>query len=131
LPLKLSGGKAQYCTSVPVLPTGPFIRQGMPDTIHLSDFNPDKTMPVDSKLLEILCCPVSKTPLNVLGREKLDKLNSSIKSGEALYVNGEKLTEPLQEGLITEDGKVIYPVQDDIPVLLEEKGIGTTQFQDF
>ena len=88
-------------------------------------------MPVDSKLLEILCCPVSKTPLNVLGREKLDKLNSSIKSGEALYVNGEKVTAPLQEGLITEDGKVIYPVQDDIPVLLEEKGIGTTQFQDF
>ena len=88
-------------------------------------------MPVDSKLLEILCCPVSKTPLNVLGREKLDKLNSSIKSGEALYVNGEKVTETLQEGLITEDGKVIYPVQDDIPVLLEEKGIGTTQFQDF
>ena len=35
------------------------------------------------------------------------------------------------EGLITEDGKVIYPVQDNIPVLLEEKGIGTTQFQDF
>ena len=88
-------------------------------------------MPVDSKLLEILCCPVSKTPLNVLGREKLDKLNSSIKSGEALYVNGEQVTAPLQEGLITEDGKVIYPVQDDIPVLLEEKGIGTTQFQDF
>lgn len=88
-------------------------------------------MPVDRKLLEILCCPVSKTPLTVLGQEKLDKLNNTINSGEALYVDGAKVELPLQEGLITEDGKVIYPVQDDIPVLLEEKGIGTTQFQDF
>ena len=88
-------------------------------------------MPVDGKLLEILCCPLSKTPLTVLGREKLDKLNLAINSGDALFVGGQKVTQPLQEGLITEDGKVIYPVQDDIPVLLEEKGIGTTQFQDF
>ncbi len=88
-------------------------------------------MPVNGKLLEILCCPVSKTPLTVLGRQKLDKLNTAINSGEALYIGGEKVTAPLSEALITEDGKVIYPVQDDIPILLEEKGIGTTQFQDF
>ena len=88
-------------------------------------------MPVDGKLLEILCCPVSKTPLTLLAQEKLDKLNSIINSGEALFVNGEKITEPLSEGLITEDGKVIYPVRNDIPVLLEEKGIGTLQIADF
>ena len=88
-------------------------------------------MPVDGKLLEILCCPVSKTPLTILRQEKLDKLNTAIRNGDVLTVDGEKVKDPLQEGLITEDGKVIYPVQDDIPVLLEEKGIGTTQFQDF
>ena len=88
-------------------------------------------MPVNGKLLEILCCPVSKTPLLMLGQQKLEKLNKAITAGEALYVDGEKVTDPLQEGLITEDGKVIYAVQDDIPILLEEKGIGTTQFQDF
>jgi uncharacterized protein YbaR (Trm112 family) len=88
-------------------------------------------MPVDGKLLEILCCPVSKTPLTILAQEKLEKLNSTIKAGEALYINGEKVTGPLQEGLITADGKVIYPLQDNIPVLLEEKGIATVQFLDF
>ncbi|MGA9573954.1 MAG: Trm112 family protein [Lysobacterales bacterium] len=86
---------------------------------------------MDGKLLEILCCPVSKTPLTVLGQKKLEKLNKAIESGEALYVGGDKVTDPLSEGLITEDGKVIYPVQDDIPILLEEKAIGTAQFQDF
>ena len=88
-------------------------------------------MPVDGKLLEILCCPVSKTPLTMLARQKLDKLNTIITSGDALFVDGEKVTDPLQEALITEDAKVIYPVQDSIPILLEEQGIGTTQFQDF
>jgi uncharacterized protein YbaR (Trm112 family) len=88
-------------------------------------------MPVDGKLLEILCCPVSKTPLTHLGQEKLEKLNSSISAGEALFVNGEKVENPLQEGLVTQDGKVIYPLRDDIPILLEEKGIATVQFTDF
>jgi uncharacterized protein YbaR (Trm112 family) len=37
----------------------------------------------------------------------------------------------LREALISEDSRVIYPVQDDIPILLEERGIGTTQLQDF
>jgi uncharacterized protein YbaR (Trm112 family) len=88
-------------------------------------------MPVDGKLLEILCCPVSKTPLRRLGQEKLDKLNRAIGNGEALYVDGTAVTAPLQEGLVTVDGKVIYTVQDNIPILLEEQAIGTTQFQDF
>jgi uncharacterized protein YbaR (Trm112 family) len=88
-------------------------------------------MPVDGKLLEILCCPVSKTPLTVLTQDKLDKLNAAIDANEALYVGGEEIKTNLTEGLITTDGKVIYPVQDDIPVLLEENGIGTVQFSDF
>jgi uncharacterized protein YbaR (Trm112 family) len=88
-------------------------------------------MPVEGKLLDILCCPVSKTPLVVLGQNKLDKLNAAIVSDDVLYVDGKKVSGPLQEALITEDGKVIYAVQDDIPIMLEEKGIGTTQFQDF
>lgn len=87
-------------------------------------------MPVDGKLLEILCCPVSKTPLTILGKELLDKLNAAIDSNELLYIDNSKVTDKLQEGLITEDGKVVYAVQDDIPVLLEEKGIGTAQLKD-
>ena len=88
-------------------------------------------MPVDSKLLEILCCPVSKTPLVVLGQEKLEKLNSNIRDDEVLFVDHKVVNEPLQEGLITEDGKVIYAVRDNIPILLEEQGIGTAQFKEF
>lgn len=87
-------------------------------------------MPIDGKLLEILCCPVSKTPLTRLSANRLKALNLAIQSGAVQYVQGEPVTKPLQEALITEDSKVIYPVVDEIPILLEEKGIGTTQIQD-
>ena len=88
-------------------------------------------MAVDGKLLEILCCPASKVALARLERSRLEKLNQAISAGSVSYVNGEAVKEPLKEALITENGKVIYPVMDDIPVLLAEKGIGTTQLQDF
>ncbi|MDX1557037.1 MAG: Trm112 family protein [Xanthomonadales bacterium] len=88
-------------------------------------------MPVDGKLLEILCCPVSKTPLRHLEKSRLEKLNRAIEAGEVKTVRGEPVGEPLREALVTEDSKVIYPIVDDVPVLLEERGIGTTQLQDF
>jgi uncharacterized protein YbaR (Trm112 family) len=88
-------------------------------------------MPIDGKLLEILCCPVSKTPLVRLPPDKLKKLNAAITAGEVQYVHGEVVTEPLREALMTEDARVVYPVIDEIPILLEEKGIGTTQLQEF
>ena len=88
-------------------------------------------MSIDGKLLEILCCPVSKTPLTRLPASRLKTLNEAISAGSVLYVRGETVEDPLREALITEDSKVIYPVIDDIPILLEERGIGTTQFQNF
>lgn len=88
-------------------------------------------MPVDGKLLEILCCPVSKTPLRNLEGSRLDKLNRAIEAGEVQTVDGAGVEAPLSEALITEDSKVIYPVIDNIPVLLQDRGIGTTQLQDF
>ena len=88
-------------------------------------------MSIDGKLLEILCCPISKVPLIRLPASKLDKLNRAIADGEVQTVDGDSVNEPLNDALITEDSKVIYPVTDNIPILLGEKGIGTTQLTDF
>jgi uncharacterized protein YbaR (Trm112 family) len=88
-------------------------------------------MPVDAKLLEILCCPVTKTPLTQLLPQRLEKLNAAIAAGNVKYVGGNPVEQPLEDALVTEDLKVIYPVEDSIPILLEDRGIGTTQLQDF
>lgn len=88
-------------------------------------------MSIDGKLLEILCCPQSKSPLGRLERSRLEKLNRAISAGEVEQIDGSRISETFREALISEDGKVIYPVIDDIPILLSERGIGTTQLQDF
>jgi uncharacterized protein YbaR (Trm112 family) len=88
-------------------------------------------MSIDQRLLDILCCPISKTPVVPLSKAQLEVLNSHIKAGHALNVEGQALSAPLQEGLITTDSKVIYPIDDGIPVMLPESGIGTTQFDNF
>jgi uncharacterized protein YbaR (Trm112 family) len=85
-------------------------------------------MPIDKRLLDILCCPVSKTPVVPLTKDKREQLNRWIEQGETVYVSGEAVTEPLREALITTDEKLIYRVDDDIPVMLEEQAIATQQF---
>lgn len=86
---------------------------------------------MDKKLLEILCCPVSRTPLRMLKRNELDSLNHDIGAGQVDTVVGEPVRQALTEGLVTTDGKVIYRIDDGIPVLLGDHGIGTTQLQSF
>lgn len=87
-------------------------------------------MAIPNQLLDILCCPVSREPLLPLGKERLKKLNRAIADEEVLYVDGSKVESTFREALITRNGKVIYGVEDGIPVLLPDRGIGTTQFTD-
>ena len=86
---------------------------------------------MDKRLLDILCCPVSKTPVRPLGKHELDVLNTAIAGGKVDTVAGVALRERIGEALITTDGKVIYRVEDGIPVMLPEEGIGTAQLADF
>ena len=58
---------------------------------------------------------------------EVDVARSPLSNFEA----GEPVEAPLTEALCTEDLKVVYPVEDSIPVLLQEKGIGTTQLASF
>ena len=88
-------------------------------------------MAVDRRLLEILCCPVSKVPVVPLGRHQLAELNRRIAAGGVQTVRGVAVTAALDEVLITSDGKVIYRVDDGIPVMLPDEAIGTLQMQDF
>lgn len=86
---------------------------------------------MDKHLLDILCCPASKTPVRLLGRAELAALNQAITAGGVLTTAGAAVREGLAEGLITVDRKLIYRVDDGIPVMLPEEGIGTTQLRDF
>ena len=80
-------------------------------------------MPIDKKLLDILCCPKTKTDVEMLSKDELDKLNAQIKKGLVKNVGGDQVEKLLSEGLITVDKKTVYRIDDDIPVMLIEQGI--------
>jgi len=88
-------------------------------------------MTIPESLLDILCCPVSHEPLRPLEKARMKKLNDRIAAGELLYVDSSPVMEPISDALISRDGKVVYVVDKGIPVLLPERGIGTTQVTDF
>lgn len=82
---------------------------------------------MDKRLLTILRCPVTHKGLSLLRKDKLEKINAAIANGEVSTREGVRLAEPLDEALITDDGKRVYPVDDGIPVLLESESIHMEQ----
>ncbi len=78
---------------------------------------------IDQDLLSILACPATHQPLAVANAEALAALNARISAGGVKNVGGKDVTEALTEGLLREDGKVLYPIRDGIPFLLAEEGI--------
>lgn len=80
-------------------------------------------MALDRKLLDILCCPTTGVPLEMLSKDKLQQLNARIAAGQVRYLNDELVQKPLSEALITENGERIYRIDDGIPVMLDEQAI--------
>ena len=86
---------------------------------------------MDRKLLDILCCPITKQPLALLNKAELEALNAAIASGGVPRIDGSMQTETIKEGLLSRDHRTIYRIDDGIPVLLSEEGIATTSVADF
>lgn len=86
---------------------------------------------MDKQLLDILCCPQSRTPVRPARRDELDALNRSIAAGGLMTVSGTPVRSPCQDALITRDGKTIYRIEDDIPVMLADEAVSTIQMNDF
>jgi|TARA_B100001250_G_scaffold185082_1_gene159195 uncharacterized protein YbaR (Trm112 family) len=78
---------------------------------------------MDEKLLEIICCPETHQPLKLVGVALVAELNQRIEAGVLVNRSGEKLEQKIDEGLIREDGKILYPVRQNIPTLLIEQGV--------
>ncbi len=80
-------------------------------------------MPIDDELLDILCCPETRQPVLRAPTDVLEPLNAEIAEGRLRYRGGEKVTETISEGLLREDGQVLYVVDDSIPIMLIEQSI--------
>ena len=78
---------------------------------------------IDKELLDILACPETHQPLALADDALLERVNARIQGGGVKNVGGADVTVPLPAGLVREDGHIVYPIRDEIPVLLIDEGI--------
>lgn len=73
---------------------------------------------VDASLVAILACPETHQPVKLADEATVQKVNAAIAAGTVKNRDGEAVGEPIEAGLIREDGAYLYPVREDIPVML-------------
>lgn len=78
---------------------------------------------LDPELLRILVCPETKEPVHLARPELLERVNRAIDAGTLSNRSGERVTGKIEAGLVREDGRVLYEVKDDIPVMLIDESI--------
>jgi len=81
---------------------------------------------VSPELLEILVCPETKQPVAPAGPDLLARLNEQIRAGRVRTRGGRSVSEPIAEALVRQDGRILYAVDDGIPVMLIEESIELT-----
>ena len=86
---------------------------------------------VDPDLLRLLCCPETHQDLTLAQPGLLEKLNRRIEAGELKNRAGKVVIGQLDGGLVRADGKVVYPIRQDIPVMLIEEAIPLAESADY
>ena len=67
-------------------------------------------------------------PLAVADPRLLAGVNRAIAAGRVKTRGGRPVEEPLQAALVRKDRELLYPIIDEIPVLLVDEGIALDQF---
>jgi len=86
-----------------------------------------RPMQVDKDLLSILCCPETKLDVTLADDALITKINDAVSRGMLKNKGQKPVTELLDGGLIRADRKILYPIREDIPVMLIEEGIPLDQ----
>ena len=78
---------------------------------------------IDAELLKILCCPETHQAVRLAEPAIINKLNDQIVAGTLKNQAGQPVQEKIEGGLIRADGKFLYPIRRNIPVMLMDEAI--------
>ena len=78
---------------------------------------------IDQQLLEILACPEDKSPVTLADEALVATINQAIAAGRLTNRGGIAVTEGIEGGLVRQDGRWLYLIRDEIPIMLIEEAI--------
>ncbi|HOW58625.1 MAG TPA: hypothetical protein PLO78_02730 [Candidatus Omnitrophota bacterium] len=78
---------------------------------------------IKQTLLKILCCPETKQALSAAEPSLIHKINEKIEKGKLQNCGRFVVKQTIEEGLIREDKKILYPVCHGIPLMLVNEAI--------
>jgi uncharacterized protein YbaR (Trm112 family) len=78
---------------------------------------------IKPELLAIFCCPETHAELSLATPELIAELNRKIAAGQLKNRAGEVVKEAFEGGLVRADGKFIYIVRNEIPVMLIDQAV--------
>ncbi|PYK97129.1 MAG: hypothetical protein DME18_07095 [Verrucomicrobia bacterium] len=78
---------------------------------------------LDPELLKIMCCPETHQPIALAEAALIEKLNRQIAAGQLQNRAGQPVKEPIDGGLVREDKRFLYPIRQNIPVMLIDEAI--------
>jgi uncharacterized protein YbaR (Trm112 family) len=78
---------------------------------------------VDQELLDMLCCPETKEDVSLADTGLIAELNRKAEGGQLKNRGGEIVKEKMDAGLIRADRKYLYPIREDIPIMLIDEAI--------
>ena len=82
---------------------------------------------VDPELLKILVCPEDKTPVTEAEEALVSKANAAIDAKTLKNRAGNVIETKIDGALVREDRKYMYPIRDDIPIMLIDEAIPLDQ----
>jgi uncharacterized protein len=78
---------------------------------------------IDPELLKILCCPETHQEVRLAEPAVIEKLNGRIAAGRVTNRAGQAVKERIDAGLVRTDGKFLYPIRGDLPIMLVDEAL--------
>ena len=82
---------------------------------------------MNDKTLAMLRCPKDRSTVAVADPALVARLNVAIGEGRIRNLAGERVQRAIDGGLVREVGDLVYPIVDQIPVMLYDEAIALDQ----